>query len=145
MGEVRIISAVESAKVKGGKELPKPHALMVVQWIGFIWMCVILLKLILHAFSLLAAAFGSGLESIGEIFVDSVILGIALTMFIAPFLGMFFCMKGSKWFVSIFCTCGAIMACNCNSIPEIVLPLGFVPPIAIWVFPSIRKWYDSLA
>ena len=144
MGEVRIISAVESAKVKGGKELPKPHALMAVQWIGFIWAGVIILRLILIAFSLFAAIFGSNMESVGTIFIESVILGIALSMFLIPFLAMYFCMKGSRYCVPIFCTGGAMMACNCSSIPGIVLVLGFVPSIAIWVIPSIRKWYDSL-
>ena len=144
MGEVRIISGVESAKARGGNELPKPLALVVVQWIGFIWVAVILLRGVWSSISFVVSLCGDG-NGLGDFFVDIISLGFALTMFIPPFLAMYFCMKGSRYFVPIFCTMGAMMACYSKSIPGIVLLMGFVPSLAIWVCPSIRKWYDSLA
>lgn len=131
MGEVRIISAPESAKVKGGHELPKPPALIVVHWIGFIWVVVGIVRM----FWLL----------VDLRFIESFAMIGALTMFLIPFLAMCFGMKRSRYFIPVFCTCGAMAAFEAmgqNLIP--IALMGFVPSIAIWTCSSIRKWYDSL-
>ena len=145
MGEVRVISAVESAKVKGGNELPKPRALIVVQWIGFIWAVVAVLKLIWIVISSLAAAFGAYSQlDVGALLFESVFLLIATSMFLIPLLAMCFGMKGSRYAIPIFCTFGAMIACGYTEMPSIISVMGFIPPVAIWLCPSIRKWYDSL-
>ncbi len=145
MGEVRVISAVESAKVKGGNELPKPRALIVVQWIGFIWAGVAVLKLIWIVISSLAAAFGAYSQlDVGALLFESVFLLIATSMFLIPLLAMCFGMKGSRYAIPIFCTFGAMIACGYTEMPSIISVMGFIPPVAIWLCPSIRKWYDSL-
>ena len=145
MGEVRIISAVESAKVKGGNELPKPRALVVVQWIGFIWAGVVMLRLLWIVVSSLAAVFGDYSQlDIGALIFESVFLVIALSMFLIPFLAMCFCIKGSRYFIPIFCTFGAMIASCYTEMSSVISIMGFVPSVAIWVCPSIRKWYDSL-
>ena len=146
MGEVRVISAVESAKVKAGNELPKPRTLVVVQWIGYIWAGTLLLRLIWIVVSSLAATFGEDYTKVdlGALLFESVYLIIALTMFLIPFLSMCFGLKGSRYFIPIFCTCGAMIACGQPTVPLIVSIMGFVPSVAIWVCPSIRKWYNSL-
>lgn len=145
MGEVRVIRAVESAKVKGGNELPKPRALIVVQWIGFIWAGVAVLKLIWIVISSLAAAFGAYSQlDVGALLFESVFLLIATSMFLIPLLAMCFGMKGSRYAIPIFCTFGAMIACGYTEMPSIISVMGFIPPVAIWLCPSIRKWYDSL-
>ena len=145
MGEVRVISAVESAKVKGGNELPKPRALVVVQWIGFIWAGVVMLRLLWIVVSSLAAVFGDYSQlDIGALIFESVFLVIALSMFLIPFLAMCFCMKRSRYFIPIFCTFGAMIALCYTEMPSVISAMGFIPPVAIWFFPSIRKWYGSL-
>ena len=146
MGEVRVISAVESAKIKAGNELPKPRALVVVQWIGFFGVGALLLRLIWIGVSSLAAAFGEDYTKVdlGALLFESVYLIIAQGLFLGPFLAMVFGLKGSRYFVPIFCTLGAMIACGNTTVPLIVSVMGFVPPVAIWVFPSIRKWYKSL-
>ena len=145
MGEVRIISAVESAKVKGGNELPKPRALIVVQWIGFIWAGVAILRLGWIIVSSIAATFGdfSNLD-VGALVFESVYLIIALSMFLIPFLAMCFGLRWSRYFIPIFCTFGAMIACEGTEMPTFISILGFVPPGAIWTCSSIRRWYDSL-
>ena len=145
MGEVRIISAVESAKVKGGNELPKPRALVVVQSIGFIWAGTVMLRLLWIVVSSLATAFRdySHLD-VGALMFESVFLVIALSMFLIPFLAMCFCIKGSRYFIPFFCTFGAMIASCYTEMPSVISIMGFVPSVAIWVCPSIRKWYDSL-
>lgn len=148
MGEVRIISAVESAKAKGGNELPKPRALVVVQWIGFVWVGTGMLRLLWIAVSAFAALFGEDWDKVGDmigpIVFESVFLIIALSMFLIPFLAMCFCMKRSRYFIPIFCTFGAMIACGYTEMPSVISAMGFIPPVAIWFFPSIRKWYGSL-
>ncbi len=146
MGEVRVISAVESAKIKAGNELPKPRALVVVQWIGFFGVGALLLRLIWILVCSLAVVFGDYEKlDLGALLFESVFLFIALGLFLGPFLAMFFCLKRSRYFVPIFCTMGAMIACEyITTVPSIVSVMGFVPPVAIWVFPSIRKWYNSL-
>lgn len=145
MGEVRIISAVESAKVKGGNELPKPRALVVVQSIGFIWAGTVMLRLLWIVVSSLAAAFRDYSQlDVGALMFESVFLVIALSMFLIPFLAMCFCIKGSRYFIPIFCTFGAMIASCYTEMPSVISIMGFVPSVAIWVCPSIRKWYDSL-
>lgn len=145
MGEVRVVSAVESAKVKGGNELPKPRALVVVQWIGFIWAGVVMLRLLWIVVSSLATAFEDFTKvDLGAWLFESVYLMIAQAMFLGPFLAMCFGMKRSRYFVPIFCTLGAMIACEYTTVPLIVSVMGFVPSVAIWVCPSIRKWYNSL-
>lgn len=145
MGEVRIISAVESAKVKGGNELPKPRALVVVQWIGFIWAGVAMLRLFWIVVSSVATAFRDYSQlDVGAMMFESVFLVIALSMFLIPFLAMCFCMKRSRYFIPIFCTSGAMIASCYTEMSSVISIMGFVPSVAIWVCPSIRKWYDSL-
>ena len=145
MGEVRVVSAVDSAKIKGGNELPKPLALIVVQWIGFIWVGGGILRLIWIIVSSLPAMFGDYTKlDLGALMFESVYLIIAQGMFLGPFLAMVFGMRGSRYFVPIFCTLGAMMACGYTTLPLIVSVMGFVPSVAIWVCPSIRKWYNSL-
>lgn len=145
MGEVRVISAVESAKVKGGNELPKPPALIVVQWIGYIWAgygVLMMLWMIVKNLSMISGDFDG--DAFAEMFFDGTLLLIAETMFLIPFLAMCFCMKRSRYFVPLFCTMGVMVAFNVDSMPAIINIMGFVPSVAIWVIPSIRKWYDSL-
>lgn len=145
MGEVRVVSAVESAKIKGGNELPKPLALIVVQWIGFVWVGGGILRLIWIVGSSLAAVFGDYTKSdLGALMFESVYLIIAQGMFLGPFLAMVCGVRGSRYFVPIFCTLGAMIACGCTTVPLIVSVMGFVPSVAIWVCPSIKKWYNSL-
>ena len=148
MGEVRVISAAESAKVKGGNELPKPPALIVVQWIGFIWGGAVMLRLLWIAVSAFAALFredwGKAVDMIGPLVFESVLLMIAGAMFLAPIFAMFFGLKRSRYFIPIFCTLGAMIAYCYTEMPSIISIMGFVPPIAVWLFTSIRKWYDSL-
>lgn len=148
MGEVRVISAVESAKVKGGNELPKPRALVVVQWIGFVWGGAVMLKLIWIAVSTLVTLFSEDwdkvVDMIGPLVFESVLLIMAGAMFLAPILAMYFGMKRSRYFIPIFCTFGAMIACCYTEMPAIISAMGFVPSVAVWLFPSIRKWYDSL-
>ncbi|MBR4637020.1 MAG: hypothetical protein IKO81_00030 [Bacteroidales bacterium] len=147
MGEVRIISAVESAKVKAGNELPKPPALILVQWIGFIWAGTVILRLIWLVITAFVAAFGGSSdlgEAVAHLFFESVVLIIALSMFLIPFLAMCFCLKRSRYFIPFLCTFGALIAYNCTEMPKIVSIMGILPSVAVWVVPSIRKWYDSL-
>lgn len=145
MGEVRVVSAVESAKIKGGNELPKPLALIVVQWIGFVWVGGGILRLIWIVGSSLAAVFGDFTKlDLGALLFESVYLMSAQGLFLGPFLAMCFGMKRSRYFVPIFCTLGAMIACGYTTVPLIVSAMGFVPSVAIWVCPSIRKWYNSL-
>ena len=145
MGEVRVVSAVENAKVKGGNELPKPRALVVVQWIGFFWVGALVLRLIWIIVCSLPAVFGAYEKlDLGALLFESVYLALALGLFLAPFLAMVGGLKRSRYFVPIFCTMGAMIACGNTTVPLIVSVMGFVPPVAIWVFPSIRKWYKSL-
>ena len=151
MGEVRVISAVESAKAKGGNELPKPRALVVVQWIGFVWVGTGLLRLLWIIVGGLAAIFGILREDfdklgdrMGPLIFESVFLSIALSMFLMPLLAMYFGMKSSRYAIPILCTLGAIIACAHTEMPSVISAMGFIPPVAIWVVPSIRKWYGSL-
>lgn len=148
MGEVRVISAVESAKAKGGNELPKPRALVVVQWIGFVWVGTGMLRLLWIVVCAFAALFGEDWGKLGDrmgsIVFESVFLIIALSMFLIPFLAMCFCMKRSRYFIPIFCTFGAMIASCYTEMSSVISLMGFVPSVAIWVCPSIRKWYDSL-
>ena len=131
MGEVRIISAPESAKVKGGHELPKPPALIAVQWIGFIWVGVGIVRMFWLLFNLRL--------------VESFAMIGAQALFLIPFLAMCFGMKRSRYFIPVFCTCGAMAAFEAMGPSLIPIAfMGFVPSIAIWAFPSIRKWYNSL-
>ena len=148
MGEVRIISAVESAKVKGGNELPKPRALVVVQWIGFVWVGTGVLRLLWIVVSAFAALFGEDFDKLGDrmgsIVFESVFLIIALSMFLIPLLAMCLGMKRSRYAIPILCTFGAMIACGYTEMPSVISAMGFIPPVAIWFFPSIRKWYGSL-
>ena len=148
MGEVRVISAVERAKVKGGNELPKPRALVVVQWIGFVWIGTGVLRLLWIVVSAFAALFGEDWDKLGDRMVskvfESVFLVIALSMFLIPLLAMCNGLKGSRYAVPVFCTMGAMIACGYTEMPSIISVMGFIPPVAIWLFPSIRKWFDSL-
>lgn len=145
MGEVRIVSAVVDAKVKGGNELPKPRALVLVQRVGYVWMGVVGLRLVWILISSLAAAFGDFSElDVGAMLFESVYLLIAQAMFAMPFVAMCFGLKRSRYFIPIFCTLATIIACSQTAIPTIFAMLGFVPPVAIWFCSSIRKWYDSL-
>lgn len=148
MGEVRVISAVESAKVKGGNELPKPLALVVVQWIGFVWGGAVMLRLFWIVVCSFAAIFKEDwdklVDMVGPLIFESVFLTIAGAMFLAPILAMYFGMKRSRYAIPVFCTFGAMIACGYTELPSIFSVMGFIPPVAIWFFPSIRKWYDSL-
>lgn len=148
MGEVRVISAVESAKAKGGNELPKPRALVVVQWIGFVWAGVGFLRLVWIVVGSFAAIFGEDWDKLGDmigsIVFESVFLMIAQAMFLGPIFAMYFGIKGSRYAILIFCTLGAMLACAFTEMPTIISVMGFIPPIAIWVCPSIRRWYNSL-
>ena len=147
MGEVRVVSAVENAKVKNGNELPKPIALVVVQFIGFIWMGIVVARLVYIVFNSLAVVFmgewGKLGDVIGSVLFDSVFLTIALAFFAIPFLSMYFGMKKSRYFIPVFCPWGVLMACA--YLPSFIsIVVGLVPPVAIWLCPSIRKWYSSL-